>query len=82
MESVYHNIYKDHMIGQPILGEIDNIFEINRNMVVDFHNTNYFGENIVICGAGQVNHNELVEAAEKYFGSLKSKAPKAINNTH
>ena len=52
MESVYNNVYKDHMMGQPILGEIDNIYQITRDMVVDFHSTNYFGENIVICGTG------------------------------
>jgi processing peptidase subunit beta len=37
MESVYYNIYRDHMMGQPILGDIDNIYEIKREMVVDFH---------------------------------------------
>jgi hypothetical protein len=24
-------------MGQPILGDIDNIYQINRDMVVDFH---------------------------------------------
>jgi predicted Zn-dependent peptidase len=26
MENVYNNIYRDHMMGQPILGIIDNIY--------------------------------------------------------
>lgn len=26
MENVYYNIYKEHMMGQPILGDIDNIY--------------------------------------------------------
>jgi hypothetical protein len=25
------------MMGQPILGDIDNIYQINRDMIVDFH---------------------------------------------
>lgn len=37
MESVYYNIYKNHMMGMPILGDIDNIYQINRDMVVDFY---------------------------------------------
>lgn len=37
MENVYYNIYREHMMGQPILGDIDNIYQINRDMVVDFH---------------------------------------------
>jgi predicted Zn-dependent peptidase len=26
MENVYYNIYREHMMGQPILGDIDNIY--------------------------------------------------------
>jgi predicted Zn-dependent peptidase len=44
------------MMGQPILGDIDNIRQITRDMVVDFHATNYFGENMVIVGTGNVPH--------------------------
>ena len=37
MENVYSNVYKDHMMGLPILGEINNIHKITREMIVDFH---------------------------------------------
>lgn len=56
MENVYYNIFRDHMMGQPILGDIDNIREINRDMVVDYHTTNYYGENMVIVGTGNIEH--------------------------
>lgn len=56
MENVYYNIFREHMMGQPILGDIDNIKSITRDMVVDFHQTNYFGENIVIVGTGKIEH--------------------------
>jgi predicted Zn-dependent peptidase len=26
MENVYYNIFREHMMGQPILGDIDNIY--------------------------------------------------------
>ena len=51
MENVYFNAFRDHMIGLPILGEMD-----TRDMVVDFQTTNYFGENIVIVGTGKIDH--------------------------
>lgn len=54
MENVYYNIFREHMMGQPILGDIDNIRSINREMVVNFHATNYFGENMVIVGTGAI----------------------------
>ena len=44
------------MMGQPILGDIDNIRSINREMVVDFHRRNYYGENMVIVGTGKIEH--------------------------
>jgi predicted Zn-dependent peptidase len=37
MENVYYNIFREHMMGQPILGDIDNIYSITRDMVIDFH---------------------------------------------
>jgi mitochondrial-processing peptidase subunit beta len=76
MENVYYNIYREHMMGQPILGDIDNIRQINREMVVDFHSTNYFGENMVIVGTGAIEHQQLVDLAEQHFGNVQRKAPK------
>ena len=54
MENVYFNIFREHMMGQPILGDIDNIRQITREMIIDFHKRNYFGENIVIVGSGAI----------------------------
>lgn len=56
MENVYYNIFREHMMGQPILGDIDNIRAITRDMVVDFHKRFYFGENLVVVGTGNIDH--------------------------
>ena len=37
MENVYYNVYRNHMMGLPILGEIDNIHKITRDMIVEYH---------------------------------------------
>lgn len=44
------------MMGLPILGEINNIHQITREMIVEFHKRMYFGENMVIVGTGDVDH--------------------------
>ena len=49
-------------------------------MVVDFHDTNYFGDNMCIIGTGNVDHQQLVDLSEKYFHTLPKKAPRKINN--
>jgi processing peptidase subunit beta len=47
-------------------------------MVVDFHTTNYFGENMVIVGTGKIEHQMLVDLAEQYFSSVARKATRPI----
>lgn len=80
MENVYFNIFREHMMGQPILGDIDNIRQINREMVVNFHQTNYFGENMVIVGTGDVNHEQLVDLVEQHFHTVPRKSSKPVLN--
>mmetsp|Transcript_42296 Transcript_42296/g.64860 ORF Transcript_42296/g.64860 Transcript_42296/m.64860 type:complete len:284 (-) Transcript_42296:268-1119(-) len=70
MEHVYSNVYSGHMMGLPILGEVDNIHKITREMIVGFHKRMYYGENIVIVGTGNIEHNTLVDLAEQHFGRL------------
>lgn len=81
MENVYYNIYREHMMGQPILGDIDNIYQINRDMVVDFHANNYYGDNMVIVGTGNINHDQLVDLCEQHFSTVPKKSPKVTQNT-
>jgi len=64
MENVYYNIYREHMMGQPILGDIDNIYQIDRDMVTGFYHENYYGENMVIVGTGDIPHDQLVDLVE------------------
>jgi len=82
MENVYFNIYKNHMMGLPILGEIDNINSITRDMIVEFHQTHYYGNNMVIVGTGNVNHDEIVDMAEEKFGKVRKESPGQRRNTH
>jgi processing peptidase subunit beta len=71
MENVYSNVYRDHMMGLPILGEINNIHKITREMIVEFHSRMYYGENMTIIGTGNIEHQMLVDLAEKNFGKLQ-----------
>ena len=49
-------------------------------MIVDYHQRNYFGENIVIVGAGAVGHDQLVDLVEHHFSSLPRTAPQPMLN--
>ncbi len=51
----------------PILGKISNMYSITRDMIIDYHKNNYYGENIIIIGGGDINHQKFCEHIEKYF---------------
>eukprot|EP00331_Platyophrya_macrostoma_P018285 CAMPEP_0176471272 /NCGR_PEP_ID=MMETSP0127-20121128/41036_1 /TAXON_ID=938130 /ORGANISM="Platyophrya macrostoma, Strain WH" /LENGTH=317 /DNA_ID=CAMNT_0017865893 /DNA_START=255 /DNA_END=1208 /DNA_ORIENTATION=+ len=80
VEACHFNSFRGHMMGQPILGIRENIRRITQEMVKEYHATNYIGPNIVVAGAGAIDHDQLAELAEKHFGFLPTKAPTGIEN--
>lgn len=62
IEISHRGIFEKQQIGLPILGDIRNMETINREMIEDYHNQNYVGENIYIVAAGNIDHQELVQA--------------------
>ena len=70
MENVYFNIYREHMMGQPILGDLDNIKSINQDTVLDFYHRNYYGKNMVVVATGNVRHEDIVDMVEKNFSKI------------
>lgn len=68
--------YKDQPLGRTILGPIKNIKTIKRNDLVSYISKNYKGDRMVLAGSGAVDHDKLVEYAQKSFGHLpKSEHP-------
>ncbi len=64
------------MIGKPILGRIENLPNVRRDMIVDFHTRNYVGENIIVLGVGDIpEHAAFMELVQRHFGHYPSKAP-------
>lgn len=57
-------------LGRTILGPVENIKSINRDMLVEYMNTHYRGPRMVLAAAGNVNHDELVKLATDAFGSV------------
>jgi processing peptidase subunit beta len=57
-------------LGMTILGPTDNIKKIKRNDLVNYINTHYRGPRIVLASAGGVDHQELVDLCNEYFGNI------------
>ena len=45
---------------------------ISRDMIQEYHDKNYVGDNIYLVAAGDINHDELVTAVEDSFKVPKS----------
>lgn len=75
-------LYKDQPLGRTILGPIKNIKSITRTDLKDYITKNYKGDRMVLAGAGAVDHEKLVQYAQRYFGHVpKSESPGPVGIT-
>jgi predicted Zn-dependent peptidase len=59
--------YGDHAMGRPILGTEDTIMSMTPDHLRSFIDRHYHTGNIVLCGAGNINHAQFTEQAAHYF---------------
>lgn len=62
--------FQGQPLGRTILGPRENILGITRKELTNYIKTNYKADRMVLAGAGAVEHDELVQLAQKYFGRL------------
>lgn len=77
----YEEVVLDHLhetafmgtgLGRTILGPDENIRNLTKADLEAYINTHYTADRFVIAAAGAVDHKELTELTEKYFGGLPS----------
>jgi len=56
VELSHRGAYKNNSMCLPILGNINNINNITRDIMLDYRTDNYFGENMFIIGTGDHDH--------------------------
>ena len=74
LENSHFNAYRDHMMGQPIKGDADNLSNLTTDDLRTYQATNYFGDNLVIVGTGNINHEEFVGQVNNAFHSVSKTA--------
>lgn len=77
-DRLHETAYRGTMLGRTILGPTENIKSINRAQILDYVNTHYIGPNMVVAGAGGVEHEDLVKLSEKLLGSVPSTGKRDI----
>ena len=61
LENAHFNVFREHMMGQPIKGDRDYVSTISVENLRDYHTANYYGENIVVVATGDVSHEQIVD---------------------
>lgn len=63
--------YPNHPIGRPVLGTPSSLKTFSTKKVREYYERVYTPDNIVVAAAGNIEHDQIIELAEKYFGNLK-----------
>lgn len=64
-------LFYRHPLSYPILGNKESVNNLTRKSILDYYNSNYTAENIVISIVGNINEEQLRYSLEKNFGSWK-----------
>src|SRR5690606_3156305 len=63
--------YPDQPIGRTILGTVESVKSFSPGTIRDYMDRNYVGDQMVVCAAGNVNHDQLVGIASDRFQGLR-----------
>lgn len=63
--------FPQQAIGRTILGTVDSVRSFGPDSIRAYMDRNYVGDQMVLCGAGNVDHDALVDIAAKRFETLK-----------
>jgi predicted Zn-dependent peptidase len=64
------SFWKDHPLGWPILGTTKTVASLDQKSLFDYHNDRFHGGNMVFSAAGNLDHDQFVEAVVGKFSNL------------
>ncbi|MDR3476017.1 MAG: pitrilysin family protein [Devosia sp.] len=63
--------FPDQPIGRTILGTVDSVNGFEPESIRSYMDRNYVGDHMVICAAGNIEHNQLADIANDRFHTLR-----------
>ena len=73
--------FKDQSLGRPILGPVDIVSKINADDLRKYRSMYYNADNIVFSAVGNIDHNELLNFAQKHFENFSTAKTTKSNQT-
>ncbi|HVE55279.1 MAG TPA: pitrilysin family protein, partial [Pyrinomonadaceae bacterium] len=69
-------LFPDHPLGLPIAGTPRTVKTFNHEVTRKFHEETFNASNLIIAAAGNLEHKQIVELAEKFFSAkIKNRTP-------
>ena len=69
------------MLGQPIKGDADLLATLSVDDLRNYQAANYYGDNLVVVGTGNLNHEQFVDQVNNAFQSVSKTATGTRANT-
>jgi len=64
------NFWKDHPLGKPILGTTQTVGRLDQQKLFDYHAGRFRGGNMIFSAAGDLEHDQFVDAIAQKFTPL------------
>lgn len=64
-------LFPEHALGLSIAGTPKTVRTFNREATANYHRENFNAANLIIAAAGNVEHQQIVDLAEKFFGQKR-----------
>jgi predicted Zn-dependent peptidase len=64
------NFWRNHPLGKPILGTTETVARLDQEKLFDYHGDRFHGGNMVFSAAGNLEHDQFVEAVTEKFSGL------------
>jgi predicted Zn-dependent peptidase len=69
------SFWKDHPLGKPILGTSATVTRLDQPKLLDYHSGRFHAGNMVFSAAGNLEHEQFVEAIAAKFSGLHAGLP-------
>lgn len=63
-------LFGDHPLAHDIAGDVETVERLTRDQIYDFYKRRYTAPHMVVCAAGNVDHDELVKLVREGFAPL------------
>ena len=73
-ETFVSNFWPDHPLGRSILGTADTLATFDHNKVSEYFGEVYTPRNLVVSGAGNLEHASFVDMVSRHLGHLSDRA--------